>query len=76
MAPAASPEAAMASIQRSATSASKQPSIALQQVQQAPDASLAAEKMAIASAPADAASQNVSNALDAMFTSLQRNANG
>jgi hypothetical protein len=76
MTPAATPEAAMASITKSASGASKQPSVVLKQVQQAPDASLAAQKMAIASAPADAASQSVDNALNAMFTSLQRNANG
>ena len=76
MAPAASPEAAMASIQQSAASASKAPSVVLKQVQQAPDASVAATQAAIAANPADAASQNVDNALNAMFTSLQRNANG
>ena len=76
MTPAATPEAAMASITKSASGASKQPSVVLQQVQQVADPSLAARQAAIASAPADAASQSVDNALNAMFTSLQRNANG
>lgn len=76
MAPAASPEAAMASIKQNAAAAPKAPSVVLKQVQQAPDATVAATQAAIASNPADAASQSVDNALNAMFTSLQRNANG
>lgn len=76
MTPAATPEAAMSSIVAGASVKEKKPPVVLKQVQQAPDAIAAAEKMAIASAPAAAASQSVDNALNAMFASLQRNANG
>jgi len=76
MTPAATPEAAMKSIQQNAAAGQKQPTTVLRQIQEAPNAALAAEEMAIAAAPADAASQRVDNALNAMFTSLQRNANG
>ena len=69
----ATPEQGMANIQKAATVQPKT-SVVLQQTQQAPDAQVAAEQAAIQAAPASAASQNVSNALDAMFKSLARNA--
>lgn len=70
------PEAAMTSIKSNAMAASKQPSVQLQQVQQAPDPSVAATEFARKANPAAAGSQNIDNALNAMFASLQRNSNG
>ena len=67
------PEQAMAQVNKAATVKPKT-NVVLQQIQQAPDANVAAEQAAIQAAPSSAASQNVSNALDAMFKSLARNA--
>lgn len=69
----ATPQEAMANITKAAATPAKAGGVVLQQVQDQPNAQVMAEQAAVKAAPASAASQNVSNALDAMFKSLARN---
>lgn len=69
----ATPQAGMESIQKAAATPAKAGGVILKQIQEQPNAQVMAEQAAIQAAPASAASQNVSNALDAMFKSLARN---
>ena len=67
------PEENAAAIQAQATKMGSAPKVVLQQTQQAPDAGVAAEEFARKANPAATGSQNIDNALNAMFTSLARN---